>query len=254
VGNLGAWVGIARANRASALVVLGLLLGLASLLGPWFTIDVFTNGTHDPVVEFSTTTYVTRSAEGPYYVVPYESIACRCASVAGAFNLALVIVGVAVLIGAAAGVAFLQGRIGHDIRVGIALIVGLMLAVAPGLLAISLPGAFAADDGNVAPGTDDYNWQRGFIGQNTTQSTVTISWGPGWAWVTSLLGGLAAIAGAMLSRKEARPRPTAVAPAMPASAPPPPPVSPPPGGNAASQGSAFPAPSVGGDAQTSGKT
>jgi len=244
--DLGAWVRIARSNRAASLVALGLVLGMLALVGPWFSIDVFTSGAHDPVVDFTTTSYVTRDNEGPYFVIPYDSAACRCATMAGTFNLVLASVAIALLLGAGTAVAFLRGWVKHDMRVALASLSGILLLVAPILLAVSLPGAMAADDRNLAPGSDDDNWQRIFIGQNTSITTQTLSWGPSWAWVLSLLGGGVILAGVAVSRKEARPRaPTSYSPqaAMaPAAAP-----SVPPAGPDPSSGGAFPAPTMGGD-------
>lgn len=276
--DIGNWIRIARSNRAASLVVLGLVLGVFALFGPWFSIDVFQNGQHQPVVDLTTTSQVIHYTEGTYAVQPYDASSCRCATTAGTFNLVLASVGLAVIVGAATAVAFLQGWVNHDLRLALAALCGVLLILGPVLMAINLPGALAADDQNLAPGYggwDEDNWQRSIMGQNTSQTTVKVSWGPSWAWVLSLAGGIAILLGVVISRRGnqqgIRPATAVAAPATPppaAQAPaaaPPPPASPPPaappsapstpssgGDGDPTAGGAFPAPSVGGDQKSSG--
>ncbi len=262
--DLGTWIRIARSNRATTLVVIGLVFGVMSLFGPWFAIDVFRSGAHDPIIDFTTTSMVTHDPEGYFAVVPYDSVACRCASVAGAFNLALAMVGAALLLGAFTAVMIARGVVKRDTRVALAALSGVLLIVAPVALAVTLPGALAADDIGFLPFSGDDNWERSFLGQNTSFSSITVGWGPSWGWVISLIAGAFILVGVSMARRPPRPAP-APATAPPAVAPPPvaapaqdtpaPPTTPSAGTGAdPTAGGAIPAPSVGGRQQTSGES
>jgi hypothetical protein len=235
-----------------------------ALFGPWFTIDVFRSGAHDPVIDFTTTSMVTHDPEGYYAVVPYDSIACRCASVAGSFNLALAMVGAAVLLGAFTAVMIARGVIQRDVRVALAALSGLLLIGAPIVLAATLPGAFAADDIGFLPFSGDNNWDRSFFGQNNSFQSMTVGWGPSWGWVLSLIAGVTILVGISMARRGPRPAPAATT-VPPAVAPPPvaapaqdtpaPPTTPSAGTGAdPTAAGAIPAPSVGGQQQTSGES
>ncbi len=270
--NFGTWIRLVRSSRPMALVAAGLVLGVFALLSPWFTIDVFQSGVHNPVVDFSTTSIVAHGSDGSYAVAPYGTAACRCATLTGTFDLVLLIMGAAVILGAAAGVGLLRGLLRGDMLTGIAALCGVLLLLAPALLAVQLPGAMAADRVYNYGGQEPTNWQTSFIGQNSTQATQTLSWGPSAGWVLSLLGGIVVLVGVILARRKPR---TPVATAVPsapaqaaqaaqtaqtaqaAQAPPPaapstlPPAAPAGGGSPAAP-SAFPTPSVGGEKDSSG--
>ena len=185
-----AWYNYAMAHKAQTFFALGMVLGLLSLVTPWYAIDMNTNGRHNPVRDFTLTAYVDHWADGHYEVYPLDTSACRCATVASAFNGVFLIAVVGAIIGAGTVFAHFRGKIKGDLTVLLIALTGLMFIGAPLVLASSLTGAFATDnfDQNFPANADD-TWGKSFIGYNVTAAS-TIAWGPSSGFYLSAAGGV----------------------------------------------------------------
>lgn len=194
-------------HRAEALTVLAVVLGLASLYLPWYSLDDLSGGVHDPTRGYGLSDWTNSYSDGSRLVVPYDSIACRCASSAGVFLLSQLLAWGGVLLAAIVVTLQLRGRLKEDPSVVLTAIAGLLLIGAALSMAVMLPASFHQDNRSfegLSPSTntgDAANWGAVFVGSNQTAPGRIVSWGPSWGFALDVLGGLAALGSLPFRRK-----------------------------------------------------
>lgn len=192
-----------RENLPGTLAVAGILLAALSVVTPWFVVDNFDGGRHNPLEEFYLGQMVDHRTDGTRLLTTYDLTACRCDRVESVFTLTQVLIWSGALLAAAAYWGRSWTRLRDEQAVALTAIAGLLMVAAPVLLALNLPGAFAADADTVANTPAQGRWASSFVGSSVISSVRVMYWGPGLAWIFALLAGGLTLASVSRERRKA---------------------------------------------------
>jgi hypothetical protein len=208
---------------AMAVGAVGIVLLIAGLVGPWWTLSLQASALGSTITssqEFRPSGYTT-TVQGPGVSTSNQTDYAGDPNMGGVFTTGFLLSAVAILCGVAMiGLTAMSGPRPSFHRLGAILgILAFVLALVAALYVMSaLPAAATTDAGAGGPTIS------GFWGSQTTSvfgvSTV-ITWGAGWAWYLVLVAALVFLVGGVLSLRAPKAGPAAPAAESPPAMPPP---------------------------------